>query len=229
MGGFKKIYDGKELCITCGQSPQKIKSMCQKCYNRQRPIKVGTCELCKKESNIYSKNYCKFCYDRQRYLQKNPKLLNVLKNEWENDSNVFYSKRTATNCIDCNVLFNDKNRSAKNRCGKCYTRWSKTRKSNICLVCNIELDREYIRPICDGCKISDENPHKKKKDQPTDWEKTQMKILMVKAKWGLLNHIDMFRIIHVYLLVVNQDELINSYSHNGMMQYCLKKFHEWVT
>lgn len=222
----ERKYAVGEMCDKCGKSQKINRDLCQICYNKtyliEREKKIVICNVCEKEKSHYCRGMCQSCYSRMRYLQKNPDA-ELAKEVYKTG----YVKNNLPNCLGCGGSFDGEvKRSSKNLCRPCYYHQAKARASKNCVLCGTEMNSVKIRAICEGCKPS--GKRKNKLSKPNLKQKQEMKIFLVKAKWGYLDYVDPFRIVHLYLQVVYQDDRMNKFSEGGTIQFCLKRFQEWL-
>lgn len=223
-------------CNTCGKvAQQEAKGMCRKCYaadyhkknyssisRRRLPKqkKYVSCIDCQKPFNDelkhYSKGFCHSCFPmkrgRQIITEEDIAILQGQKPDFK-----------SLNCLRCGILLTEVKKSAKSLCNSCYGRIARVVSSKNCLVCNMELDTPRVKPICPHCKTN----WRLIERLPTPNELRDMRHLLVKARNGMINELDVFRIIHLYLNCVGNDENIHQYSNTGLLEYCLRAFKLW--
>jgi hypothetical protein len=224
MVGERKYLIG-EKCDDCGINQKTNSNLCQNCYNKRRYIKpldkVGICRLCENLKYIFSisNGLCKSCYHNKRYIETKKKLI-------EDGHNIrTYETEKLPNCKTCGESFSIVKRCAKNLCTSCYNKSTKAIRSDKCSRCKCQLDKFRIRNICDHCRVKKGKTEKIEK--PDLQQISTMKLLITKSKWNLLDEIDYFRIIDLYLQVVGHDEKLNKFSDIGTIQFCIKRFREW--
>ena len=162
---------------------------------------------------LYRNTHCKTCYNQAQYAGQ-------------------FRKVTLESCTSCGKTFDEVNviRSHSNQCNKCYTKlnYANRKRGGDCSYCG-GVNTTSTR-FCRLCKKKFKGDFEFK-IPPTKVTKKGVKIpkdiqievtnLLIKARWGFLNEVDNWRIVHYYLMIFESDVELDSYPATSQLRYML--------
>jgi len=171
-----------------------------------------------------AKGNCKTCYSYTNYIKRR----NYANNNIKYDEN---GKRIVTDkCLSCNGLFDSLNKKGKpikrassQYCRTCYAKVYRNTSGKKCEKCGDEILERTAKSICKRCYTpirdmlsSKERKSKLKSNNVDKHLLEEIRLTMVRYKFGFYNLADHFRLADLYINVIGENNLLNGKAYDNM-------------